>query len=103
MYELQRFVTSNFNFSTYAFEGRQIEILKGLLIEKDRELADIKSKIAEAMALHMIPTTSACMNGIDTDSVMTSPLYSNKQQREDGIVKSNLNPHASDYTPKNTM
>jgi hypothetical protein len=67
-------------------------------LEKDRELADIKSKIAEAMALHMIPTTSACMNGIDTDSVMTSPLYSNKQQREDGIVKSNLNPHASDYS-----
>lgn len=24
MYELQRFVTSNFNFSTYAFEGCQI-------------------------------------------------------------------------------
>ena len=80
-----------------------LSFLSGLLIEKDRELADIKSKIAEAMALHMIPTTSACMNGIDTDSVMTSPLYSNKQQREDGIVKSNLNPHASDYTPKNTM
>ena len=90
-------------FSALGEAKRQIEILKGLLIEKDRELADIKSKIAEAMALHMIPTTSACMNGIDTDSVMTSPLYSNKQQREDGIVKSNLNPHASDYTPKNTM
>jgi hypothetical protein len=35
-----------------------LSFLSGLLIEKDRELADIKSKIAEAMALHMIPTTS---------------------------------------------
>lgn len=90
-------------FSALGEAKRQIEILKGLLIEKDRELADIKSKIAEAMALHMIPTTSTCMNGVDTDTVMTSPLYSSKQMKDDGIVKSNLNPHASDYTPKNTM
>lgn len=91
-------------FSALGEAKRQIEILKGLLIEKDRELTDIKSKIAEAMALHMIPATSACMNGVDTDTVMTSPLYSNKQlMKDDGIVKSNLNPHASDYTPKNTM
>lgn len=77
-----------------------IIFISGYLIEKDRELADIKSKIAEAMALHMIPTSSACMNG--TDTIMTSPLYSSKQQKDDGIVKSNLNPHASDYTPKTT-
>ncbi|VDI03090.1 Hypothetical predicted protein [Mytilus galloprovincialis] len=87
-------------FSALGEAKRQIEILKGYLIEKDRELADIKSKIAEAMALHMIPTSSACMNG--TDTIMTSPLYSSKQQKDDGIVKSNLNPHASDYTPKTT-
>jgi uncharacterized membrane protein YukC len=32
------------------------------------------------------------------DLISASSLSFSKQQREDGIVKSNLNPHASDYS-----
>lgn len=65
-------------------------------------MAELRSKVTEAMALNMMPATSI-VNGNDTDLQVSSPLYSNKYGKQDMILKSNLNPHASDYTPKTTM
>jgi hypothetical protein len=65
--------------------------------QKDRQIAELKSKIAEVMAL--MPTTTTTYNNTVTES---SPLYTSKYSPtpEDVIAKSNLNPNASDYTPK---
>lgn len=89
-------------FSALGEHKRQIEILRGIIVERDREMAELRSKVTEAMALNMMPATSI-VNGNDTDLQVSSPLYSNKYGKQDMILKSNLNPHASDYTPKTTM
>jgi hypothetical protein len=59
--------------------------------------------MTEAMALTMMPSSSSpVMNGVGDHS--PTPLYSSPYSRkEDMIIKSTLNPNASNYTPKTTM
>ncbi|XP_064628490.1 macoilin-like [Lineus longissimus] len=84
-------------FSALGEAKRQIEIQSELHNQKDRQIAELKSKIAEVMAL--MPTTTSSYNNTMTES---SPLYTSKYSPtpDDVIAKSNLNPNASDYTPK---
>lgn len=73
--------------------------LSGTIREKDMEVTELKTKIAEVMAL--IPSTSSYQNlGSDRNS---SPLFSAKFCQEDLAVASDLNPNASDYTPKTAI
>lgn len=79
-------------------------IFTGVIQKRDQEIVDLKSKMSEVMAL-MPP--NAVVDGITLPSSgnsSPSPLYSAAQSQnttENGIIiKSNLNPHASDYTPK---
>lgn len=59
--------------------------------------------MTEAMALTMMPTSSSPgVNGVN--DLSPTPLYSSPyNMKEDMIIKSNLNPNASNYTPKTTM
>lgn len=90
-------------FSALGEAKRQMEILQGIIQKKDQEIVDLKSKLSEVMAL-MPPSSSDGMSLSSSGSSSPSPLYSNaigQQQSENGmIIKSTLNPHASDYTPK---
>ncbi|XP_029648235.1 macoilin-like [Octopus sinensis] len=86
-------------FSALGEAKREIEILKNIVQKKELEITDIKSKMAEAMAL--LPSTNT-FNGLHT-STESSPLFTSKYAKEDVIVKSNLNPHAKDYAPKTTI
>ncbi|XP_060067723.1 macoilin-like [Ylistrum balloti] len=89
-------------FSALGEAKRQIEILKNLVAEKDKEIADLKSKVTEAMAINMMPS-STTVNGCGMETTSTSPLYSSNYKKENSmVIKSNLNPHATDYTPKTT-
>ncbi len=77
----------------------------GLLLQKDQELAELKQKVAEAMAL--MPSSS--YNSAPTPGG-ESPHFSAKfaspsaspaaEQEQDVLAMSSLNPNASDYTPK---
>ncbi|KAK3097033.1 hypothetical protein FSP39_005760 [Pinctada imbricata] len=90
-------------FSALGEAKRQIEILKALIQERDKEIGEFKSKFTEAMALNLMPTTS--VNGVDSD-MSSSPLYTSKYNgmKEDTmILKSNLNPNASEFTHKTSM
>lgn len=91
-------------FSALGEAKRQVEIYQGVIQKRDQEIVDLKSKMSEVMAL-MPP--NAVVDGITLPSSgnsSPSPLYSAAQSQsttENGmIIKSNLNPHASDYTPK---
>ncbi|XP_069125632.1 macoilin-1-like [Argopecten irradians] len=89
-------------FSALGEAKRQIEILKNLVAEKDKEIADLKSKVTEAMAINMMPS-STTVNGCGMETTSTSPLYSSNFKKDNSmVIKSNLNPHATDYTPKTT-
>ncbi len=77
----------------------------GLLLQKDQELAELKQKVAEAMAL--MPSSS--YNSAPTpggesphfSAKFTSPSASPAAEQEpDVLAMSSLNPNASDYTPK---
>lgn len=86
-------------FSALGEAKRQMEILQGVIQKRDEEIADLKSKMSEVMAL--MPNSS--MDGMSrskSESSSPSPLFSQSQSNDHMIVKSNLNPHASDYTPK---
>eukprot|EP00105_Crassostrea_gigas_P033405 XP_011456782.1 PREDICTED: macoilin [Crassostrea gigas] len=82
---------------------RQIDLMKDLLQERDKECTDLRSRMTEAMALTMMPTSSSPgVNGVN--DLSPAPLYSSPyNMKEDMIIKSNLNPNASNYTPKTTM
>lgn len=86
-------------FSALGEAKREIEILKNVVQKKDFEIKDIKSRMAETMAL--LPSTHT-YNGLSSPE-SSSPLFSSKFAKEDVIVKSNLNPHAKDYAPKTTI
>ena len=69
--------------------------------EKDVEITELKAKIGEVMAL--IPSTSSyqSLSGSERNS---SPLFSTQFScQEDITVASDLNPNASDYTPKTAI
>jgi len=95
-------------FSAMGEAKRQIEILQGLLDQKDQQVAELKSKVAEVMAL--MPTTATFTSSANTSphfsgSFTSSPLLPppGVMVKNDVLVKSSLNPHASDYTPKVTQ
>ncbi|KAL3881423.1 hypothetical protein ACJMK2_027867 [Sinanodonta woodiana] len=84
-------------FSALGEAKRQVEIYQAAIIKRDEEIADLKSRMSEVMAL--MPATST-MNEMNSPTT-SSPLYSHKGHvNNDMIIKSTLNPHASDYTPK---
>lgn len=76
-----------------------------MLLQKEAEIADLKTKVAEVMAL--VPTASGYGN-LSTDSPphFSAAFTSNSMtMTSDPVIisKSNLNPNASDYQPKVTM
>ena len=75
-------------------------MISGLLHQKDQEIAELKSKVAEVMAL--MPDTSNYHGPITPDSVPSSHFANKFVQEEDVLSKSSLNPNASDYTPIST-
>lgn len=83
-------------FSALGEERRVIKVLQNSIREKDVEITELKSKIAEVMAL--IPSTNSYQS-LSSDRT-SSPLFSSKFCTEDLAVASDLNPNASDYTPK---
>lgn len=90
-------------FSALGDAKRQIEIQRSLLIQKDAEIADLKTKVAEVMAL--VPSTSG-FGSICTDSLPHfSAAFTSQNPTASSVVltKSNLNPNASDYQPKVSM
>ena len=74
-----------------------------MLAQKEVEISDVKSKIAEVMAL--IPANSTPFTSVSLD-ISPSPHFSatfaktSPVKEEDVLSKSSLNPNASDYCPK---
>ncbi|KAL8566959.1 hypothetical protein ACOMHN_059759 [Nucella lapillus] len=88
-------------FSALGEERRVIKGLQNTIGEKDAEITELKSKIAEVMAL--IPSTTSSYQSLNSDR-NSSPLFSAaKFCQEDLVVASDLNPNASDYTPKTAI
>ncbi|XP_050392701.1 macoilin-1 [Patella vulgata] len=86
-------------FSALAEERRQIKVLQISVAEREAVIVELKSKIAEVMALIPSTTTYQSLNSERT----SSPLFSAKLCQEQfpaPVTISNLNPNASDYTPK---
>ncbi|XP_041350634.1 macoilin-1-like [Gigantopelta aegis] len=83
-------------FSALGEERRQIKILQTNIQERDNEIKELKSKIAEVMAL--IPSTNSYQS-LNSDRT-SSPLFSSKFCKDDVTMNSDLNPNATDYTPK---
>lgn len=73
-------------------------------MQKDVEIADLKTKVAEVMAL--VPSTSG-FGSICTDSLphFSAAFTSQNPTAASSVVltKSSLNPNASDYQPKVSM
>ena len=82
-------------------------LVSDLLLRKDQDIAELKSKVAEVMALMPYASVSNDLNPGDL-----SPHFSGNfteagasasatppSQEEDVLSKSSLNPNASDYTP----
>lgn len=88
-------------FSALGEERRVIKVLQNTIGEKDAEITELKSKIAEVMAL--IPSTTSSYQTLTSDR-NSSPLFSAaKFCQEDLVSASDLNPNASDYTPKTAI
>ncbi|XP_076445159.1 macoilin-like [Babylonia areolata] len=88
-------------FSALGEERQIIKVLQTTILEKDAEITELKSKIAEVMAL--IPSTTSSYQSLSSDR-NSSPLFSAaKFCQEDLVVASDLNPNASDYTPKTAI
>jgi hypothetical protein len=90
-------------FSALGKANRQIQIQQGLLAQKEQEIEELKSKVAEVMAL--MPSSGPTTYSSPTPESSPSPHFSSNfatppPQEEDVLAKSSLNPHASDYTPK---
>ncbi|XP_055944736.1 macoilin-1-like isoform X1 [Argiope bruennichi] len=93
-------------FSALGEAKRQLEIAQALLAQKDKEIDELKSKIAEVMAVMPVTSSPNCyapnQPAISLASgIVSSLLYSPKYMGEEKVVaKSNLDPNASVYTPK---
>ncbi|XP_076329101.1 macoilin-1-like isoform X2 [Tachypleus tridentatus] len=77
---------------------RQVEVTQSLLIQKEKEIEELKSKVAEVMAV-MPPTLTYAVVSLESDMVSSSMLYSPKFMSEDKGTTSLLDPNASIYTP----
>ncbi|RWS02794.1 Macoilin-1-like protein, partial [Dinothrombium tinctorium] len=91
-------------FSALGDTKRQLEISQALLLQKDKEIDELKLKIAEVMAV-MPPTSTSSFAGLD-NNLVNSILYNSKFLKDqnstsgDSFGKSGLDPNASVYTPK---
>lgn len=83
-------------FSALGEAKRQLEICQAMLSHKEKEVEELKSKIAEVMAV-----MPAAYPAVSLDSgLVSSLLYGGKFGQEEKVAKSNLDPNASVYTPK---
>ncbi|KAG8189874.1 hypothetical protein JTE90_023380 [Oedothorax gibbosus] len=94
-------------FSALGEAKRQLEIAQALLSQKDKEIDELKSKIAEVMAVMPVTSSPNCYSpnppAISLASgIVSSLLYSPKYLggEESKVAKSTLDPNASVYTPK---
>lgn len=77
-----------------------------MLSQKDKEIDELKSKIAEVMAVMPVTSSPNCYSpnppAISLASgIVSSLLYTPKYNMgEEKVAKSNLDPNASVYTPK---
>lgn len=80
--------------------------LIAMLSQKDKEIDELKSKIAEVMAVMPVTSSPNCYSpnppAISLASgIVSSLLYTPKYNMgEEKVAKSNLDPNASVYTPK---
>ncbi|CAG5126355.1 unnamed protein product [Candidula unifasciata] len=100
-------------FSALGKERNEIKILQNIVAEKDNAILELKSKIAEVMAL--IPSPAVTTYSHHSHERNSSPLFSSSnfspsQDRTTSLFNgcdlassSELNPNASDYTPKSAM
>lgn len=95
-------------FSALGEAKRQQEICQAMLTHKEKEVDDLKTKIAEVMAVMPATSTYPAVAPPSLDSeLVSSLLYSPKfitspppAAEEKKLPKSNLDPNASVYTPK---
>ncbi|XP_054714333.1 macoilin-1-like isoform X2 [Uloborus diversus] len=108
-------------FSALGEAKRQLEISQSLLAQRDKEVDELKSKVAEVMAVMPVTTNPGCYppshsptislsQGMIVSSLFCSPKYNNSMDvavvsknnpfGEEKVSKSNLDPNASVYTPK---
>lgn len=85
-------------FSALGDAKRQVEIQQGLLMQKELEVEDLQSKIAELLAVNPSPSTFS-QSSASENSPRFSSSFTTVPTDEDVLVNSSLNPHASDYTP----
>ncbi|BFZ10016.1 hypothetical protein BsWGS_13056 [Bradybaena similaris] len=99
-------------FSALGKERNEIKILQNIVAEKDNEILELKSQIAEVMAL--IPSPAVTTYSHHSHERNSSPLFSSNfspsQDRTTNLFNgcdlassSELNPNASDYTPKSAI
>ncbi|KAH9490902.1 Macoilin-1 [Bulinus truncatus] len=98
-------------FSALGKERNEIKNLQNIVSEKDTEILELKSKIAEVMAL--IPSPAVTSYSHHSNERNSSPLFSSNfspaQERSamyngtDLASSSELNPNASDYKPKSAI
>jgi len=98
-------------FSALGEAKRQIEIHQGLLLQREQEIRELKSKVAEVMALSPYASViTSEHNGMGCHDAMphfsssfTIPTMQNGSPPKQGnvLTMSSLNPNASDYTPVN--
>ncbi|XP_064473424.1 macoilin-1-like isoform X2 [Ornithodoros turicata] len=87
-------------FSALGEAKRQLEISQAMLSHREKEVEELKSKIAEVMAV-----MPAAYPAVSLDSGLVSSLLygggpGGKFGQEEKVTKSNLDPNASVYTPK---
>lgn len=91
-------------FSALGEAKRQLEITQSMLVQKEKEIDELKSKIAEVMAVMPVTSTTGYPQPPPAISlasgIVSSLLYSPKYMGEEKVTKSNLDPNASVYTPK---
>lgn len=92
-------------FSALGEAKRQLEIAQSLLAQRDKEIDELKSKVAEVMAVMPVTSSPNCYQQNQpaislASGIVSSLLYSPKYMGEEKVAKSNLDPNASVYTPK---
>lgn len=92
-------------FSALGEAKRQLEICQAMLTHKEKEVDELKTKIAEVMAVMPAATAYPAVS-LDSglaSSLLYSPKFITSQGLNNGdekISKSTLDPNASVYTPK---
>ncbi|RUS78285.1 hypothetical protein EGW08_013949 [Elysia chlorotica] len=106
-------------FSALGKERNEIKILENTVAEKDNQILELKSKIAEVMALIPSPASVSSYSHHNSNERNSSPLFSSNfspahpdnrgaslqvySNGPDLASSSELNPNASDYTPKSAI